>query len=134
MPLAKFEIQVLLHQYWEKGLTTRGAAKEICNVESIGTVAWQTAAKWFQCFNDGDFDLADKPRTARSRDLALAVGVSSHQTVLNHLHQRDFVQKRIRQDPNELTQDKNKSSRNDLPLALAESIGGSILEADCDVR
>ena len=37
MPLAKLEIRVLLRHHWKKVLTRRGAVKEICNVEEIGT-------------------------------------------------------------------------------------------------
>lgn len=122
MPVTKLEIRVLLRHYWKKGVTTRVACKEICDVEGEGVVAQRTAAKWFKRFNDGDLDLNDKPRSGRpsllgddevstaledepsssSRDLAVELGV--HQTtVLRHLHQMDFVHKKPRQDPHYLT-------------------------------
>ena len=65
MPTTKFEIRVLLRHYWKRGLTTRDACKEICDVEGEGIVAQRTAAKWFKRFNDGDLNLEDKPRSGR---------------------------------------------------------------------
>lgn len=121
--ITKFEIRVLLRHYWKKGLTTRDAAEAICDVEGEGTTAQRTAAKWFKRFNEGDFDLEDKPRSgaprkldesdlqaelgiepsSSTRELATKLGVS-HMTVWNHLKQLDFVHKKPRQDPHELTE------------------------------
>ena len=41
--------------------------------------------------------------SSSSRDLATALGVSSHQTIVNRLHQMEFVHKRPRLDPHGLT-------------------------------
>ncbi|CAF1582868.1 unnamed protein product [Adineta ricciae] len=51
--------------------------------------------------------LEDEP-SSNSHELASVLGVSSHQTVLNHLHQMDFVHKKPRQDPHELTEAQTK--------------------------
>jgi histone-lysine N-methyltransferase SETMAR len=121
--ITKLEIRVLLRHYWKKGLTTRDAAEAICKVEGVGTVGKSTAIDWFKRFNKGDFDLNDKPRSGRptklddgdlqaeldiepsssTRELATELGVS-HMTVWNHLKQLDFVHKKPRQDPHELTE------------------------------
>ena len=121
--ITQLEIRLLLRHYWKKGLDGKAAAKAICDVEGEGTVAPRTAQKWFKRFNDGDFDLEDKPRSGRpiklddgdlqaeldiepsssSRELAEELGVG-YRTVLRHLHQLDFVHKKPRQDPHELTE------------------------------
>lgn len=117
-----FEIRVLLRHYWKKGLSTRAAAEAICEVEGERTVGKTSAFKWFKRFNDGDFDLEDKPRSGRpsnldnedlraaledessssTRDLKAVLGVGKS-TVHRHLQQLDFVHKKPRQDPHELT-------------------------------
>jgi histone-lysine N-methyltransferase SETMAR len=104
-------------------LTTRDAVKAICDVEGEGTIGKSAVIKWFKRFNDGDFDLEDKPRSGRpsvldegdlqaaldvepsssTRELAEDLGVSQR-TVVNKLHQFDFVHKKPRQDPHELTE------------------------------
>ncbi|CAF4638132.1 unnamed protein product, partial [Didymodactylos carnosus] len=47
--------------------------------------------------------LEDEPSSS-TRELASVFGVSSHQTVLNHLHQIDFTHNKPRQDPHKLTE------------------------------
>ena len=99
------------------------AAKAICDVEGEGTVAARTAQKWFKRFNEGDLDFEDTPRSGQPTVLdegdlqdALAVELSSstrelaeelgvdQKTVWNHLKQLDYVHKKPRQDPHELTE------------------------------
>jgi histone-lysine N-methyltransferase SETMAR len=118
-----FEIRVLLRHYWKKGLSARAAAAEICKVEGEGTIGKTAAIKWFKRFEDGDFGFEDKPRSGRpsvlneedlraaledepsssTRDLADELGVAQR-TVVNYLHKFDFVHKKPRQDPHELTE------------------------------
>ena len=117
------EGRVLLRHHWKKGLSTRAAAKEICDVEGEGTTSKSAAARWFKKFNDGDLSLEDKPRSGRpstfdedalrsaledepsscTRDLEAVLGVGKS-TVHRHLQQLDFVHKKPRQDPHELTE------------------------------
>jgi histone-lysine N-methyltransferase SETMAR len=121
--ITNFELRVLLRHYWRKNLDAKAAAKAICDVEGEGTVAPRTAQKWFKRFNEGDFDLEDMPRSGRptvfdegnlqaaldvepsssTRELAEELGVDQ-KTVWNHLKQLDFVHKKPRQDPHELTE------------------------------
>ncbi|CAF4482611.1 unnamed protein product [Rotaria sp. Silwood2] len=118
-----FEIRVMLCHYWKKGLSTRAAAAEICQVEGEGTIGKTAAIKWLKRFADGDFDFEDKPRSGRpsvldeedlraaledepssnTRDLADELGVAQR-TVVHYLHKCDFVHKKPRQDPQELTE------------------------------
>ena len=122
--ITQLEIRLLLRHYWKKGIDGKAAAKAICDVEGEGTVTPRTAQRWFKRFNEDNFDLEDKPRSgaprklnegdlqaaldaepsSSSRELAAELGVKSHQTVLNLLHQMDFVHKKPRQDPHELTE------------------------------
>ena len=101
----------------------KAAAKAICDVEGEGTVAAQTAQKWFKRFNEGGLDLKDRPRSglptvldegdlqaaldvepsSSTRQLAEELGVDQ-KTVWNHLKQLDFVHKKPRQDLHELTE------------------------------
>jgi transposase len=124
MTLDKIELRVLIRYCWKRRLSTRDAAKEICDAEGEGTVHYTTVSRWYKRFDSGDLSLEDQPRSGRpstldnedlrtaledepsssSRELASVLGVSSHQTVLNHLHQMDFVHKKPRQDPHELTE------------------------------
>jgi histone-lysine N-methyltransferase SETMAR len=118
-----FEIRVLLRRYWKKGLSVRAAAAKICKVEGEGTIGKTAAIKWFKRSEDGDFDLEDNPRSGRpsvldeedlraaledepsssTRDMADELGVAQR-TVVNYLHTFDFVHKKPRQDPHELTE------------------------------
>ena len=103
MAIDKIELRVLIRYCWRRGLSTRDTAKEICNAEGNGTVSYKTAERWFKRFDEGNFDLEDKPRSGRptklddsdlqaeldiepsssTRDLAKELGV--HQTtVLRH--------------------------------------------------
>lgn len=124
MTLDKIELRVLIRYCWKRRLSTRDAAKEICDAEGEATVHYTTVSRWYKRFDSGDLSLEDQPRSGRpstldnedlraaledepsssSRELMSLLGVSSHQTVLNHLHQMDFVHKKPRQDPHELTE------------------------------
>ncbi|CAM4819728.1 unnamed protein product, partial [Rotaria magnacalcarata] len=106
-----------------KGLSARAAAAEICEVEGEGTIRKTATIKWFKRFEDGDLDFEDKPRSGRpsildeedlraaledepssnTRDLTDKLGVAQR-TVVNYLHKFDFVYKKPRQDPYELTE------------------------------
>lgn len=117
MTLDKIELRVLICYCWKRRLSTRDAAKEICDTEGEGTVHYTTVCRWYKRFDSGDLSLEDQPRSGRpstldkegpqaaledepsssSHELASVLGVSSHQTVLNHLHQMDFVHKKPRQ-------------------------------------
>ncbi|CAF1237776.1 unnamed protein product [Didymodactylos carnosus] len=123
MTLDKIELRVSIRYCWKARLSTRDAAKEICDAEGARTVHYTTVSRWYKRFDFGDLSLEDQPRSGRpsmldneglraaledepsssSRELASVFGVSSHQTVLNHLHQIDFVNKKPRQDPHELS-------------------------------
>ncbi|CAF4468234.1 unnamed protein product, partial [Didymodactylos carnosus] len=123
MTLDKIELRVSIRYCWKGRLSTRDAAKEICDAEGERTVHYTTVSRWYKRFDFGDLSLEDQPRSGRpsmldndglraaledepsssSRELASVFGVSSHQTVLNHLHQIDYVHKKPRQDPQELT-------------------------------
>lgn len=120
--ITRFEIRVLLRHYWKKGLSIRDAADAINEVEGENTIGKTVVGKWFQRFNEGSFDLNDKPRSGRptvsdasalqavldkepsssTRDLEAELGIS-HMTVWNHLQKFEFVHKKPRQDPHELT-------------------------------
>ncbi|CAF1461415.1 unnamed protein product [Adineta ricciae] len=63
--ITSFEFRVLLRHYWRKNLNAKAAAKAICDVEGEGTVASRTTQKWFKHFNEGDFDLEDRPHSGR---------------------------------------------------------------------
>ncbi|CAF3228652.1 unnamed protein product [Rotaria socialis] len=124
MTLEKIQLRVLIRYCWKRRLSTRDAAKEICDAECEGTVHYTTVSRWYKRFDSGDLNLEDQPRSGRpstldnadlqaaledepsssSRELASILGVSSNQTVLNHLYRMDFVHKKPRQGPYELTE------------------------------
>jgi histone-lysine N-methyltransferase SETMAR len=140
MTLDKIELRVLIRYCWKRQLSTRDAAKEICDAEGEGTVHYTTVSRWYKRFDSGDLNLEDQPRAGRpptldnedlraaledepsssSRELASALGISSHRTVLNHLHQMDFMHKKPRQDPHELTEAQAKR-RVEVCLQLLEN-------------
>lgn len=124
MSLEESEIRILIRYCYKRKLSTRAAVKEICDTEGEGTVSQSKVSRWYRRFNSGDLTLDDQPRSGRpltidtealvaalkvessasSRDLAKVVGVSSHQTVLNRLHQMDFVHKKPRLDTHDPTE------------------------------
>ncbi|CAF3604311.1 unnamed protein product [Rotaria socialis] len=124
MTLEKIQLRVLILYCWKRRVSTRDAAKKICDTEGEGTAHYTTVSRWYKRFDSGDLNLEDQPRSGRpstlgnadlqaaledepsssSRELASILGASSHQTVLNLLHQMDFVHKKPRQDPYELTE------------------------------
>ncbi|XP_029635077.1 histone-lysine N-methyltransferase SETMAR-like [Octopus sinensis] len=123
MPMNKIELRVLIRYYWKRGLSTRKAAEGICAAEGEGTIAYAAISKWYKRFDSGDMTLEDKPRSGRplklddgdlqtglniapsssTRELADELGVGKS-TIHRHLRQLDFVHKKPRQDPHELTE------------------------------
>ena len=116
-----------MRHYWKKGLSAKAAAEQICDVEGEGTVHRNTAAIWFKRFTNGDTSLEDKPRSGRPNDVddkALLAALDekphssarelsntlghSYSQICSHLHQLDFVNKRPRLDPHELTETQAK--------------------------
>jgi len=107
----------------ELELNASEAAKNINEAYGDGTSDARTARRWFAKFNSGEETLEDKPRSGRptvldegdlqaaldaepsssTRELGTELGVS-HMTVWNYLKQLDFVHKKPRQDPHELTE------------------------------
>ena len=120
----KIVLRVLIRYCWKRQLSTRDAAKVICDAEGEGTVHYTTISRWYKRFDSGDLNLEDQPRAGRpttldnenlrvsledepsssSRELASALGISSHRTVLHHPHQMDFMHKKPRQDLHGLTE------------------------------
>ena len=123
MGLDKIELRVLMRYCWKRGLSTRDATGEINDAEGKGTVSQSTVSRWFKRFDSGDMNLEDQTRSGRpsvlneeklraaledepsssTRDLAEELEVSQR-TVVNYLHKFDFVHKKPRQDPHELTE------------------------------
>lgn len=119
----KIELRVLIRYCWKRGLSTRKAAEEICAAEGEETIAYAAISKWYKRFDSGDMSLEDKPRSGRpfklddrdlqngldiapsssTRELADELGVGKS-TIHRHLKQLDFVHKKPRQDPHELTE------------------------------
>ena len=117
MEFDKIELRVLILYCWKRRLSTRDAAKEICSAEGEGTIHCTTVSRWYKQFDSADLSLEDQARSGHpstlgnddlqaaledepsssSRELASILVVSSHQTVLNHLHQMDFMHKKPRQ-------------------------------------
>ena len=116
-------VRCLLLHYWKKRLSQRDATDAINKVEGEETTNKSSVGEWFKRFNDGDFNLEDKPRSGRpsvleesdlqaelaiepsssTRELATELGVDQ-KTVWNHLKKLDFAHKKPRQDPHELTE------------------------------
>lgn len=124
MTLEQSQIRLLIRYCFKRKLSTRAAVKEICDTEGEGTVSQSNVCRWYKRFKSGDLTLDDEPRSGRptmfgsedlvealkiqpsasSRDLMKAVGVSSHQTILNRLHETNFIYKKPRLDPHDLTE------------------------------
>lgn len=119
----KYAVRVLLRHYWKAGLSVRAATDKICSIEGIGSMNKSTAGEWFKRFTQGDTSLEDKPRSGRpttlendalcaalknqpsssTRDLEAVMGVGKS-TIHRHLHDLNFVHKKPRQVPHELTE------------------------------
>lgn len=124
MSIEQYDLRVLIRHYWKKGLNIRDAVDEICAIEGAGTVKKTCVGKWFKRFEEGNFCLQDQPRCGRpeklnkddllelvitepslsSRDMAKELCID-HVTILRHLKKLDFVHKKPRQDPHELTEE-----------------------------
>lgn len=118
----KIAIHAILRFLFKKGYNAAQAVREICQYEGDGAISNSTAERWFRKFRSGDESLLDKPHLGRTsnvddeamraaalenplasvRDLSATLGPSKS-TIDRHLRQMDFVLKRPRQDPHELT-------------------------------
>ena len=123
MVLDKMEIRVLIRYCWKRKLSTRDTAAEINGAKGETIVNQSTVSRWFKRFAADDINLVDKTRSgcpcvmkgenlhaslgkepmSSTRDLAKNLGVSQG-TILNYLHKFDYVNKKPRQDPHELTE------------------------------
>lgn len=119
----------LLFFAFRRGQNAVEAARDICSVYGENIIGQSTAQKWFAKFKKGDFDLNDTSRTGRpsefdeellkehlkedgrqtSRELAKRMNCG-HQTILNHLHEMEFVQRLGAWVPHVLTE-RNKEKR-----------------------
>lgn len=118
----KYEILVLLRQYWKKGLTSAAAVKQICEVEGEGVINVRTAQRWFKTFRAGYTSLERKKGSGRpsvvnhevlrkavednpsitTRQLSDDLG-PSQPTIVRHLSKINKINKRCREVPHELT-------------------------------
>jgi histone-lysine N-methyltransferase SETMAR len=123
----KIAIRALLRHYWKKGLSTRAAVEQICEVEGPEVVSQSAATRWFNRFNNGDTSLENKSRSGRpsttdnealrelveqqpgtsTRRLSAELG-PSQPTIVRHLHQLGFENRRPRVMPHELTNQQAK--------------------------
>ena len=69
MTLDKIEPRVLIRHCWKRQLSTRDAAKEICDAEGEGTVHYTTVSWWYKRFDSGDLSVEDQPRSGRPSTL-----------------------------------------------------------------
>lgn len=101
----------LLYEY-QKGQSSREAARNINRAIGEGSVSYATASRWFDRFDEKKYELEDEPRSGRpievdlerleeliesdprqtSRCLASTLGCS-HTTIENQLHQLGFDSK-----------------------------------------
>ena len=63
----KFEIRVLLKDYWKEDYKVDTAVRNICEVEGEGVISEGVAQRWFQLFNTGKENTKDLPRSGRSK-------------------------------------------------------------------
>ena len=111
----KIVIRGILRHYWRQGISARATTKKICEIEGPGIVSKTTAAEWFKRFNEGDTSLEDKSRSGRpsvpvnetllqsiqqkphtsTRELASDIG-TSQSTIVRHLHELGFANKKPR--------------------------------------
>ena len=70
MALDKIELRVLIRYCWKLQLSTRDAAKEICDAEGEGTVHYTTVSRWYKRFDSGD----PKPRRSTTCRTTTNVG------------------------------------------------------------
>jgi histone-lysine N-methyltransferase SETMAR len=123
MELSREQKRLLMLYEYKFGSNAADAARRINKAWGDRTVGESTVRERFREFKAGNEELTDRPRSGRptelddedlisglenepsssSRELAAELGVS-HTTVLTHLHQLDFVHKKPRQDPHELTE------------------------------
>jgi transposase len=88
----KIYVRALLLHYWKKGVKAYKAVAEIRQVE--GNVIGKTAAyEWYNRFEDGDFDLEDKPRSGRppNQDLNDEVSMITKSSKFNVVFPRNSL-------------------------------------------
>ena len=66
MELTKFEIRVLLKQYWKQDYKAAAEARRICEVEE-GVIGECVAQQWFQRFNTGEENTKNLPYSGRPK-------------------------------------------------------------------
>ena len=126
---------VFLYEYLQ-GHTSSEARRNLCTVLGEDIISLNTIKNWFKKFQEGSFDLNDKPRSGRPRsdidgdisdemkreprasvrDISSSIGLSST-TTFRHLHSLGMAPKFGQVVPHELTDDQ-KSVRCDLALSL----------------
>ena len=62
----KFEIRVLLKQYWKQDYKAAAEARRICEVEE-GVIGECVAQQWFQRFNTGEENTKNLPYSGRPK-------------------------------------------------------------------
>lgn len=125
----KIHFRHLLYFAFRRGQNAVQAARDICKVYGVDAIAPRTAQDWFAKFKNGNFDLADGPRTGRpshfdenrlriflkedgrqtTRELAEKMGCT-FKTISNHLGSMGFTQKLGAWMPHKLS-DANKQNR-----------------------
>ena len=61
--MEKYEIRVILHNYWKKGFEATEEAQKICQVEGEATVLNAVSQYWYRTFKKGEVQVQDQPRT-----------------------------------------------------------------------
>ncbi|CAF0745491.1 unnamed protein product [Adineta ricciae] len=91
--LGQIELRALIRYCWKRLLSTRAAAKEICDTEGEGTVHYTTGSRWYKRFGSGNLSvkdlraaLDDEP-SSNSGELASIPGASSASTRVEFCHE-----------------------------------------------
>jgi [histone H3]-lysine36 N-dimethyltransferase SETMAR len=118
--------ELILHEY-RKGETAATAARIICQTQGKNAVNKKTCYRWYKKFDLDNFGTQDQSRSGRPKvvdDQQLKEYISAnpastsrkmsaefncdHKTVLNHLHNLDYVNKRCQDVPHELSQNQKE--------------------------